>query len=111
MGALDGRWLAPEHGVAELGWWPDDPDPDPAPHVPGRDGPGRPAADNEQLFVALRYLGREMEYVLYPESWHTFAITARSPPDRPERARARLVRSIPEAVGRGSAAGRRAPGP
>jgi hypothetical protein len=28
--------------------------------------------------VALRYLGREMEYVLYPESWHTFAITAGS---------------------------------
>ena len=39
-----------------------------------------PAADNEQLFVALRHLGREVEYVLYPESWHTFAITGR--PDR-----------------------------
>ena len=37
-------------------------------------------ADNEQLFVALRHLGREVEYVLYPESWHTFAITGR--PDR-----------------------------
>jgi dipeptidyl aminopeptidase/acylaminoacyl peptidase len=36
-----------------------------------------PAADNEQLFVALRHLGREVEYVLYPESWHTFAITGR----------------------------------
>ena len=82
MGARDGGnpWVlwVPEHGVAELGWSPDDPDPDPAPHGPGRDGPGRPAADNEQLFVALRYLGREMEYVLYPESWHTFAITAGS---------------------------------
>jgi dipeptidyl aminopeptidase/acylaminoacyl peptidase len=39
-----------------------------------------PAADNEQLFVALRQLGREVEYVLYPESWHTFSITGR--PDR-----------------------------
>jgi len=39
-----------------------------------------PAADNEQLFIALRHLGREVEYVLYPESWHTFAITGR--PDR-----------------------------
>ncbi len=39
-----------------------------------------PAADNEQLFVVLRHLGREVEYVLYPESWHTFAITGR--PDR-----------------------------
>ena len=36
-----------------------------------------PAADNEQLFVALRHLGREVEYVLYPESSHTFAITGR----------------------------------
>ena len=36
-----------------------------------------PPADNEQLFVALRHLGREVEYVLYPESWHTFAITGR----------------------------------
>lgn len=39
-----------------------------------------PAVDNEQLFIALRHLGREVEYVLYPESWHTFAITGR--PDR-----------------------------
>jgi acylaminoacyl-peptidase len=37
-------------------------------------------ADNEQLFIALRHLGREVEYILYPESWHTFAITGR--PDR-----------------------------
>ncbi len=39
-----------------------------------------PAADNEQLFIALRHLGRTVEYVLYPESWHTYAITGR--PDR-----------------------------
>ncbi len=39
-----------------------------------------PAADNEQLFIALRHLGREVEYILYPESWHTYAITGR--PDR-----------------------------
>jgi dipeptidyl aminopeptidase/acylaminoacyl peptidase len=36
-----------------------------------------PAVDNEQLLVALRHLGREVEYVLYPESWHTYAITGR----------------------------------
>ena len=39
-----------------------------------------PPADNEQLFVALRMLGREVEYVLYPESEHAMAATAR--PDR-----------------------------
>src|SRR5215210_3021698 len=39
-----------------------------------------PAADNEQLFVALRVLRREVEYVLYPEEFHTFAVTGR--PDR-----------------------------
>ncbi len=39
-----------------------------------------PAADSEQLFVALRHLGRTAEYILYPESWHTFSITGR--PDR-----------------------------
>jgi dipeptidyl aminopeptidase/acylaminoacyl peptidase len=39
-----------------------------------------PSADNEQLFVALRMLGREVEYVLYPESDHGMSHTAR--PDR-----------------------------
>ena len=39
-----------------------------------------PPADNEQLFVALRTLGREVEYVLYPESTHSMASSAR--PDR-----------------------------
>jgi dipeptidyl aminopeptidase/acylaminoacyl peptidase len=39
-----------------------------------------PPADNEQLFVALRMLGREVEYVLYPESDHSMSHTAR--PDR-----------------------------
>ncbi|HEV8489702.1 MAG TPA: prolyl oligopeptidase family serine peptidase [Candidatus Limnocylindrales bacterium] len=34
-----------------------------------------PPADNEQLFIALRTLGREVEYVLYPEEFHTFAVT------------------------------------
>ena len=29
-----------------------------------------PAADNEQLFTALKVLGREVEYVLYPEEHH-----------------------------------------
>jgi dipeptidyl aminopeptidase/acylaminoacyl peptidase len=39
-----------------------------------------PAADNEQFFIALRTLGREVEYILYPDEYHTFAMTGR--PDR-----------------------------
>jgi dipeptidyl aminopeptidase/acylaminoacyl peptidase len=39
-----------------------------------------PPADNEQFFTALRVLGREVEYVLYPDEFHTFAVTGR--PDR-----------------------------
>ncbi len=39
-----------------------------------------PPADAEQLFTALRVLGRTAEYVLYPDEAHTFHITGR--PDR-----------------------------
>ncbi len=39
-----------------------------------------PPADNEQLFSALRALGREVEYVLYPEEHHEFKVYGR--PDR-----------------------------
>jgi dipeptidyl aminopeptidase/acylaminoacyl peptidase len=39
-----------------------------------------PASDNEQLFIALRLLGREIEYVLYPDEYHVYATTGR--PDR-----------------------------
>ena len=39
-----------------------------------------PSADNEQFFIALRHLGREVEYVLYPDSYHTFSSNGR--PDR-----------------------------
>jgi dipeptidyl aminopeptidase/acylaminoacyl peptidase len=39
-----------------------------------------PPADNEQFFIALRNLGRQVEYVLYPESFHTFSSNGR--PDR-----------------------------
>jgi dipeptidyl aminopeptidase/acylaminoacyl peptidase len=39
-----------------------------------------PPGDNEQLFVALRVLRREVEYVLYPEEYHAFQGTGR--PDR-----------------------------
>jgi dipeptidyl aminopeptidase/acylaminoacyl peptidase len=39
-----------------------------------------PPGDNEQLFVALRALGREVSYVLYPESAHEYVGTGR--PDR-----------------------------
>jgi dipeptidyl aminopeptidase/acylaminoacyl peptidase len=39
-----------------------------------------PPADNEQLFTALRALGREVEYVLYPEEHHEMKNSGR--PDR-----------------------------
>jgi dipeptidyl aminopeptidase/acylaminoacyl peptidase len=39
-----------------------------------------PAADNEQFFIALRHLGRTVEYVLYPEESHVYAAAGR--PDR-----------------------------
>ncbi len=39
-----------------------------------------PPQDNEQLFIALRHLGRDVEYVLYPEESHTYGSTGR--PDR-----------------------------
>ncbi len=48
-----------------------------------------PPADNEQLFIALRMLGREVEYVLYPESDHSMSSSAR--PDRRVDRMERLV--------------------
>jgi dipeptidyl aminopeptidase/acylaminoacyl peptidase len=39
-----------------------------------------PAADNEQFFIALRHLGRTVEYVLYPDEYHVYASAGR--PDR-----------------------------
>jgi dipeptidyl aminopeptidase/acylaminoacyl peptidase len=36
-----------------------------------------PKADNEQLFVALRALGRTVEYVLYPEEYHVYQASGR----------------------------------
>ena len=39
-----------------------------------------PPSDAEQLFVALRALGREVEYVLYPEETHEMQAVGR--PDR-----------------------------
>jgi dipeptidyl aminopeptidase/acylaminoacyl peptidase len=36
-----------------------------------------PASDNEQLFVALRALQREVEYVIYPEESHLMQATGR----------------------------------
>ena len=39
-----------------------------------------PSSDNEQFFVALRALEREVEYVLYPDSDHGMSYTSR--PDR-----------------------------
>jgi dipeptidyl aminopeptidase/acylaminoacyl peptidase len=39
-----------------------------------------PPADNEQLFIALRWLRRTVEYVLYPDESHVYSVTGR--PDR-----------------------------
>ena len=39
-----------------------------------------PPQDNEQFFIALRQLGRTVEYVLYPDEYHVFAYAGR--PDR-----------------------------
>ena len=39
-----------------------------------------PAADNEQFFVALRVLGRPVDYVLYPDESHLYSAIGR--PDR-----------------------------
>jgi len=36
-----------------------------------------PKADNEQLFVALRALGRTVDYVLYPEEYHVYQAAGR----------------------------------
>jgi dipeptidyl aminopeptidase/acylaminoacyl peptidase len=36
-----------------------------------------PASDNEQLFVALRQLGRTVEYVLFPDEYHVVQATGR----------------------------------
>lgn len=48
-----------------------------------------PPADNEQLFIALRALRREVEYVLYPDEFHTFASTG-----RPDRRIDRMTRTL-----------------
>ena len=48
-----------------------------------------PTGDVEQLFVALRRLGREVEYVLYPEGGHRYHRLAR--PDRRIDRHRRLV--------------------
>ena len=39
-----------------------------------------PPQDNEQYFIALRHLGRTVEYVLYPDESHVYASAGR--PDR-----------------------------
>ncbi len=39
-----------------------------------------PPHDNEQFFIALQHLGRTVEYVLYPDSYHVYAYSGR--PDR-----------------------------
>ena len=65
-----------------------------------------PPQDNEQFFIALRHLGRTVEYVLYPDEFTCLwqRRTARSP-DRPADAHARLVRPLSAVVGRVRRAG------
>ena len=46
----------------------------------GESRPALPAGRQRAVFVALRMLGREVEYVLYPESDHLMSSSAR--PDR-----------------------------
>ena len=59
-----------------------------------------PKADNEQLFVALRALGRTVEYVLYPEEYARLpGDRPGGPPDRSDDPDARLVRPPPRASG------------
>ena len=36
-----------------------------------------PTSDNEQLFSALRWLRREVEYVVYPDEFHGIQATGR----------------------------------
>ena len=36
-----------------------------------------PSGDNEQFFVSLRWLGRTVEYVLYPEEYHVIQASGR----------------------------------
>jgi dipeptidyl aminopeptidase/acylaminoacyl peptidase len=48
-----------------------------------------PPQDNEQLFLVLRALGKTVEYVLYPESSHIYAITGR--PDRRKDRHTRML--------------------
>ena len=48
-----------------------------------------PAADNEQLFTALKVLGKEVEYILYPEEHHEMKSSGR--PDRRIDRLARIV--------------------
>jgi len=54
--------------------------PDASPDAPGEADRRCPAADNEQFFIALRHLGRTVEYILYPDEYHVFASAGR--PDR-----------------------------
>jgi dipeptidyl aminopeptidase/acylaminoacyl peptidase len=48
-----------------------------------------PPADNEQLFTALKVLGREVEYVLYPDEHHEMKSSG-----RPDRRIDRLKRTL-----------------
>jgi dipeptidyl aminopeptidase/acylaminoacyl peptidase len=70
-----------------------------------------PAADNEQLFTALRVLGREVEYVLYPEEHHEMKTNGRPDRriDRMERILAWFQRWMPTDRPRGARARRSAP--
>lgn len=59
-----------------------------------------PPADNEQFFTALRVLGREVEYVLYPDESHIYSVTGR--PDRREDRMRRMLEWFERYLGSGS---------
>ena len=60
-----------------------------------------PTSDAEQLFVALRWLGRDVSYVLYPEGDHVYHRLGR--PDRRADRHGRLVSLVRAAHARVSA--------
>ena len=65
-----------------------------------------PAADNEQLFVALRWLGREVEYVALPRGVpRDPGDGPHRPPHRPDDPDARLVRPLHALVAAATASG------
>ena len=62
-----------------------------------------PPYDAEQLFIALKHLGRTVEYVLYPEESHVFSSSGR--PDRRIDRMTRMLDWFDRYLGASSTAG------